>query len=96
MLHFLHKLSAVLFTLLGLALFGVEVLWKQAVWMPWSQVLLTTIPLPLAAIGLLYGCLSIALSAREGGGRAAVGIVVGIASILLFAAFALLRLWPLS
>ena len=49
MLHFLHKLSAVLFTLLGLALFGVEVLWKQAVWMPWSQVLLTTIPLPLAA-----------------------------------------------
>lgn len=96
MLKFLHTLSAILFTLLGLALFGIEVAWKQGLWMPWSQVLLTTIPLPLAAIGLLYGCLSIALSARDGGSRAVVGTVVGIVSIALFAAFALLRLWPLS
>lgn len=95
-LHFLHKLSAVLFTLLGLALFAVEVAWKQGVWMPWSQVLLTTIPTPLIAIGLLYGCLSIALSAREGGHRAVVGIVVGVVCIALFAAFAVLRVWPLS
>lgn len=96
MLKFLHTLSAILFTLLGLTLFGVEVAWKQGLWMPWSQVLLTTIPLPLVAIGLLYGCLSIALSAREGGSRAVVGTVVGVTSIALFAAFALLRLWPLS
>lgn len=96
MLHFLHKLSAVLFTLLGLALFGVEVLWRQALWLPWSRVLLVTIPMPLVAIGLLYGCLSIVLSAKEGGGRPVVGAIVGIASIALFAAFAFLRLWPLS
>ncbi len=97
MLHFLHTLSAIVFTLLGLALFCVEVLWKQAIWMPWSQVLLTTIPTPLIAVGLLYGCLSIVLSAREGNkGRAVVGTIVGIASLALFVAFALLRLWPLS
>jgi hypothetical protein len=95
-LHFLHKLSAVLFTLLGLALFGVEILWRQGVWMPWSQVLLTTIPTPLVAIGLLYGCLSIVLSAREGRGRPIVGTIVGIVAIAAFAAFALLRIWPLS
>lgn len=95
-LTFLHKLSAVCFTLLGLALFGVEVAWRQGLWMPWSQVLLATISTPLVAIGLLYGCLSIVLSAKEGGARAAVGAVVGICSIGLFAGFALLRLWPLS
>jgi hypothetical protein len=96
-LRFLHQLSAVLFTLLGLALFGAEVLWKHAIWMPWSQVLLTTIPTPLLAIGLLYGCLSIALSAREGNkSRAVVGTIVGIIAIALFAAFAVLRIWPLS
>ncbi len=96
MLHFLHKLSAILFTLLGLALFAMEVLWRQGVWMPWSQVLLTTIPTPLIAIGLLYGCLSIVLSAKQGNGRPMVGVIVGIASIALFAVFATLRLWPLS
>ncbi len=96
MLRFLHSLSAVLFTLLGLALFACEVAWRQNLWMPWSQVALTTIPTPLVAIGLLYGCLSIVLSAKEGGGRAVVGAVVGICSIGLFAGFAMLRLWPLS
>lgn len=96
MLTFLHKLSAVLFTLLGLALFVVEVAWKQGFWMPWSQVALTTIPLPLIAIGLLYGGLSIVTSAKEGGGRAFVGSIVGFACLALFAVFALLRLWPLS
>lgn len=96
MLHFLHSLSAVLFTLLGLALFGAEIAWKQGLWMPWSQVALTTIPTPLIAIGLLYGCLSIALSAREGGHRAVVGSIIGVVCIALFAAFAILRLWPLS
>lgn len=96
MLHFLHKLSAVLFTLLGLALFCVEVLWKQGLWMPWSRVLLTTIPMPLIAIGLLYGGLSVALSAKDDGNRTVVGSIVGILCIALFAAFALLRLWPLS
>ena len=97
MLRFLHSLSAVLFTLLGVALFAVEVAWKQNVWMPWSQVLLTTIPTPLIAIGLLYGCLSIVLSAQEGHGRrAVVGTVVGVVCLALFAAFAMLRLWPLS
>jgi ABC-type thiamin/hydroxymethylpyrimidine transport system permease subunit len=95
-LHFLHKLSAILFTLLGLALFAMEVLWRQGLWMPWSQVLLTTIPTPLIAIGLLYGCLSIVLSAKEGNGRPMVGVIVGIACIALFAVFATLRLWPLS
>jgi hypothetical protein len=97
MLRFLHSLSAVLFTLLGLALFGVEVLWRQQIWMPWSQVLLTTIPTPLLAIGLLYGGTSIALSARDGNrGRAVVGTIVGVVAILIFAGFALLRVWPLS
>ena len=96
MLHFLHKLSAVLFTLLGLALFAVEVAWRQGLWMPWSQVALTTIPLPLVAVGLLYGCLSIALSAKDGGNRAVVGSIVGAVCIALFATFAILRLWPLS
>lgn len=96
MLRFLHTLSAVLFTLLGLALFGTEVAWKQGLWMPWSQVALTTIPTPLIAIGLLYGALSIILSARQGGHRAVVGSIVGIVCIALFGAFALLRVWPLS
>lgn len=97
MLRFLHTLSAVLFTLLGLALFAVEVLWRQALWMPWSQVLLTTIPTPLIATGLLYGGLSIVLSARDGHrNRAIVGTIVGAVSIALFAVFALLRIWPLS
>ena len=97
MLHFVHTLSAVLFTLLGLVLFGIEVLWRQGIWMPWSQVLLTTIPTPLIAIGLLYGCLSIVLSAQEGDKRRAViGSIVGLVCIVLFAVFAVLRLWPLS
>ncbi len=96
MLHFLHKLSAILFTLLGIALFAAEVVWKQGQWMPWSQVALTTIPTPLIAIGLLYGCLSIVLSAKEGRGRPVIGAIVGIVCIALFAAFALLRLWPLQ
>lgn len=96
-LFFLHKLAAILFTLLGLALFGVEILWKQGLWMPWSQVLLTTIPTPLIAIGLFYGCLSIVLSARDGHkNRAIVGSIVGLVCIALFAVFAVLRLWPLS
>ncbi len=96
-LRFLHTLSAILFTVLGLALFGIEVAWKQGVWMPWSQVLLTTIPTPLIAVGLLYGCLSIVLSAQDNHPRRAViGSIVGIACIALFAAFAVLRLWPLS
>jgi len=96
-LHFLHKLSAILFTLLGLALFGVEVLWRQNVWMPWSQVLLTTIPTPLIATGLLYGGLSIVLSARDGHrNRTIVGSVIGVICIILFTIFAVLRLWPLS
>lgn len=96
MLKFLHSLSAVLFTLLGLALFCAEVCWRQGVLMPWSQVFLMTIPTPLIAIGLLYGCLSIVLSAKEGRGRPVVGIIVGLASIALFAVFAALRVWPLS
>lgn len=97
MLHFLHTLSAVLFTVLGLLLFGTEVLWRQGLWMPWSQVLLTTIPTPLLAIGLLYGGLSIVLSARDHDGRRAViGTIIGLACLVLFAAFAMLRLWPLS
>lgn len=97
MLHFLHKLSAVLFTLLGLALFGAEVLWRQNLWMPWSRVLLTTIPLPLIAVGLLYGGLSIVLSSQEGKGRESfLTPVIGVACLILFAIFALLRLWPLS
>ncbi len=96
-IHFLHKLSAVLFTILGLLLFGMEVLWRQGLWMPWSQVLLTTIPTPLLAVGLLYGGLSIVLSAREGDHRRAViGTVIGLACLTVFAAFAMLRLWPLS
>lgn len=57
---------------------------------------MTTIPTPLIAIGLLYGCLSIVLSAKEGGARATVGAIVGLCSIGLFAAFAVLRVWPLS
>lgn len=97
MLRFLHHLSAILFTLLGLALFGIEVAWNQGLWMPWSQVLLTTIPSPLLAIGLLYGGLSIVLSVREGHGRnAVIGPIVGLVCIALFAVFAVLRLWPLS
>ena len=95
-LTFLQQLSAVLFTLVGLALFAFEIAWRQHIWMPWSQVVLTTLPTPLLAIGLLYGCLSIVLSAKEGGTRAAVGAVVGLCSIGLFGAFAVLRIWPLS
>lgn len=96
MLRFLHTLSAILFTLLGLALFGVEVLWQQGIWMPWSQVLLTTIPTPLIAIGLLYGACSIVLSARDGSTvRTVIGTIIGAVSIILFTAFALLRIWPL-
>lgn len=94
--RFLHTVSAVLFTVLGLALFGAEVLWRQGLWMPWSLAVLTTIPAPLIAVGLLYGGLSIALSAKEGGNRAVVGSIVGAVCIALFAAFAVLRLWPLS
>lgn len=97
MLRFLHQLSAVLFTLLGTALFIVEILWRQEIWMPWTQVLLTTIPLPLLAIGLLYGGLSITLSVTEHRTRTAiVGVLIGIICLVLFAAFAMLRLWPLS
>ena len=96
MLRFLHTLSAILFTVLGLALFGAEVAWKQGAMMPWSQVFLMTIPTPLIAVGLLYGCLSIVLSAKEGRGRPVIGIIVGLACIALFAVFAVLRVWPLS
>lgn len=97
MLRFLHTLSAVLFTLLGLTLFGVEILWRQGFWMPWSQVLLTTIPTPLIAIGLLYGTCSIILSARDGSTvRTVIGTIIGAVSIVIFIAFALLRIWPLS
>lgn len=97
MLHFLHKLSAVLFTLLGTALFVMEVLWRQNVLMPWSQVALTTIPTPLLAVGLLYGGLSIVVSVRERQSRAAVvGVIVGLLCLVLFVAFSLLRLWPLT
>ncbi len=82
--------------MLGLALFCAEVCWRQGLGMPWSQFFLLTVPTPLIAIGLLYGALSIVLSSREGRGHPVVGIVVGLASIALFAAFAYLRLWPLS
>ncbi len=97
MLRFLHQLSGVFFTILGLAFFGVEVLSMQGMWIPWSQVLLTTLPLPLAAVGLLYGGLSVTLGVTDRERPLSpVSIIIGVVCILLFAVFAVLRLWPLS
>lgn len=97
MLRFLHTLSAVLFTVLGTVLFGAEIVWRQGLWMPWSQVFLAMLPTPLIAVGLLYGGLSIVLSAQDGHrNRAIVGTFVGVVAIALFACFAVLRIWPLS
>ncbi|OGJ53921.1 hypothetical protein A3D11_00695 [Candidatus Peribacteria bacterium RIFCSPHIGHO2_02_FULL_49_16] len=96
MTDFLHKLSATLFFILGLTLFGAYVLLQKDLYTPWPMWWLTIVDLPILFIGLLYGSTSIYLSLQvENRPSRSLVFFIFIPALLFFVLFTVLNFWPL-
>ncbi len=90
----MHRLSAVLFYLLGGSMFLAYLLQTRGVWPNASEQWMLAAMLPLLVCSLLYGMLSLYLSVRSSSGKSTLlATILAILSILVFTVFAVLTFW---
>ncbi|PIP65547.1 hypothetical protein COU77_03340 [Candidatus Peregrinibacteria bacterium CG10_big_fil_rev_8_21_14_0_10_49_16] len=96
MTEFLQKLSAILFYLLGLTVFGAYLLLRKELYAPWPLWWLTITDLPLLLTGLLYGSTSLYLSLQSAS-KPSLSLVffIFVPALLLFVLFTVLNFWPI-
>jgi hypothetical protein len=92
MLRHLHQTSAVLFYLIGSALFVSYILLRNGIGGEWPLLMLMKADLPMLAAAMLYGGLSVYLSIDpETKGSHALGWIVAVPLALAFVFFAILN-----
>lgn len=90
----LHRLTAVLFYVLGCSFFGAYLLFTNALFAPWPQWWLSIADLPLILCGLLYGGSSLYLSVTIPKKKSPVlALVIIIPLAALFTFLFLLNFW---
>lgn len=95
MSRYLHTLSAVLFYVLGISLFSAYILVRNAIGGDMPALILRIGDLPMLAIGMLYGGLSVYLSLRrEESPSKTLALTITLPLIALFALFLILNFWP--
>lgn len=92
--RYLHTLSAALFYLVGSSCFVAYVLLRNGMGGEAPGLWLNVIDLPLLALGLLYGGLSIYRSLSDGHPSRTLAWGVGIPFTVLFVLAALANFWP--
>ncbi|MBI2117839.1 hypothetical protein HYT95_02970 [Candidatus Peregrinibacteria bacterium] len=96
MLPTLHRLSAILFSLLGLTFALAYVLFRDEIAGAWPLWWLQIADLPLLLTGLTYGSTSIEQSLRQPSTPSPfLPYIIFIPTGLLFLLFAILNFWPL-
>ena len=94
-MHGLHRLSAILFFLLGLTFVLAYVLFRNEIAGAWPLWWLQVADLPLLLAGLTYGSISIERSLEQPTPSRLLPYVIFIPALLLFLFFALLNFLPI-
>lgn len=94
-MHVLHRLSAILFSVLGLTFALAYVLFRNEIAGVWPLWWLQVADLPLLLTGLTYGSMSIERSLRQPSAPSRLlSYIIFIPAGLLFLFFAFLNFWP--
>ncbi len=95
MISYLHRLSAILFYLLGGSFFLAYLLMKNDL-TPFAKWWLNTADLPLALVAMLYGGISLYRSVKPRNGEStSLLLTIFLPLIVIFAALLLMNFWPL-
>ena len=95
MLPFLHRLSAILFYVLGSSFFLAYIFLRNSILGVWPAVWLQVADLPLIFVGLFYGGLSLYRSIeRPESPSRALPWVIGVPLIVTFITLAVCNFWP--
>lgn len=95
-MHVLHRLSAVLFFVLGLTFALAYILFRNGIAGAWPLWWLQVADLPLLLAGLVYGSISIERSLqRPSAPSRALPSVIFVPAFLLFMFFVFLNFWPI-
>jgi len=96
-IRYLHRLSSVLFYLLGGSLFASYLLMRNGILLPWSKWWLKVADLPLVLVALLFGGLSVYLSVRRQKGVSwPLLLSIALPLVALFVFLFLLNFWEIS
>ena len=95
-MHFLHRLSAILFSILGLTFALAYILFRNEIAGAWPLWWLQVADLPLLLTGLTYGSISIERSLQQPSASSRLlPYTIFVPAGLLFLLFATLNFWPL-
>lgn len=96
MLPYLHRLTAILFYLVGTTFFLAYLLYYNEIGGNTGYWWLTIADLPLAMVAMLYGGSSLYLSVKpKNKDPLALKLVIFVPLMLIFAALVILNFWPL-
>ncbi|OGJ56871.1 hypothetical protein A3H22_02640 [Candidatus Peribacteria bacterium RIFCSPLOWO2_12_FULL_55_15] len=95
-MRFLHRLSAILFSIFGLTFALAYVLFRNEIAGVWPLWWLQVADLPLLLTGLIYGSISIERSLQQPSNHSRlISLIVFFLAFLLFAFFTFFNFWPL-
>lgn len=89
----LHKISAVLFYVLGITFFGAYLLLRNEIAGGWPSWWMAVADLPLAIVCMLYGGTSLYLSLRKDQPSKSLAIAIGVPLFALFVFIVILNFW---
>lgn len=96
MISFLHKFSAILFYIFGIIFFIAYLLFRNTIFSPWPEIVLSICDLPLILSGMLYGGSSLYLSIKNPKQKSkALLLGVTIPLIIIFLMLIIMNFWKI-